>query len=80
MKLKRLKSELIKVSLILGILSLAGCVKELKTNKVDNFCEWALPLDLTEKDFNFLEKQASIKLIDVLDVYNTEFNIQCNEN
>ncbi len=32
------------------------------------------------KDFNFLEKQASIKLIDVLDVYNTEFNIQCNEN
>ena len=79
MKLKKFKRGLIILSLILASLSLKGCVKESKPTTTDNFCRWALPLLLSENDYLYLEKSASNDLIDLLDIYNTEFLTQCSK-
>ncbi len=79
MKLKKFKKELLKISLLLGLVSLTSCVKPSPPKIINNFCEWATPLKMTQEDFNYIEDWGSDMLLDHLVIYNEEYNNQCND-
>lgn len=77
MKLLKFKRELLKISLILGLLNSTGCVKPSRPVIINNFCNWATPLTLNENDYDYLVEKGSDKLINHLDIFASEYEKQC---